>query len=206
MTPTFLLVRHGTTELNDPKNERLRGFSDVPLSKEGKDVIEGTRDYIRFAKFPIQRVITSPLQRAVMTASIIADNVAEVIPNNSLHPWDLGDLSGRLLKEILKDLDRLQEYPDLKAPHGESYRTFFDRWTSAVKRMQTYAEAHTDEILLGVVHSRNILALASIIGDHPIGDVPVKGGPRPGAVIRVSKPHGEWIMDVIHNPTTRNEE
>lgn len=206
MNPTFLLVRHGTTELNDPKNERLRGFSDVPLSHEGRGIIEVTKKFIRDTGYPVQRVVTSPLQRAVQTASILADGVAQVYPNKSLLPWNLGDLAGKLVKDIVPRLDHLQELPDLKVTNGESYRTFFNRWTAAVKRLQVYSQVHTDEVLVGVVHSRNVLALASIVGDHPIGDVPVKGGPRPGSVIRISKPDGEWIMDVIHDPETENEE
>ena len=196
MTPTVLLVRHAETALNDPENERIRGYSDVPIDHEG---IAKTEEIGKFLKdFPVIHILASPLQRAMMTASIIAKHTsATVAPNRGLLPWNLGDYTEQPIKEVASKMDYLQEYPDIKAPNGESYRQFYDRWTEALENMLSYAEKHQQEALVGVVHSRNLLALPSILGSKKIGDVPVKGGPAPASVTKVHK-NGSWKFEVIY--------
>lgn len=197
MNPTVFLIRHGKTELNDPANEKIRGYSDIPLSSEGKIEVEHTRKFLEDSKFPIKRILASPLQRGMLTAEIVANSHARVFPNQGLLPWNLGELTAKPISEAATRMDYLQEYPDLKAPKGESYRAFYDRWTLALHKMLAFAETEPDQILVGVVHSRNLLALPSILEDRPIGDVPVKGGPTPASVTQISKDADEWKIKVI---------
>jgi broad specificity phosphatase PhoE len=198
MNPTILLVRHGETPLNDPKNEAIRGYSDIPLSVEGKRGVEEAAEFLRAMDYPIQRVLSSPLQRAMMTAMVVADpRHAKVIPENSLLPWNLGDLSGKPIKDVAPLMDWLQDHPDIKAPRGESYCDFYYRWAAGLDRMLYYATVHEDEILVGVVHSRNLLALPSVLGDRNIGDVPVKGGPPPESITKLENIDGEWTMSLL---------
>lgn len=196
----LLLVRHGRTELNDPANEKIRGYSDVPISFDGKEGVEEAAKFIADMQLPIHRIITSPLQRCVMTSSILSEAVggAKLYPNQGLLPWNLGRLMGQPVKEVAPQMDKLQEFSDIKAPEGESYRDFYNRWSNALDLMMYYAQAHTDEVLVGVIHSRNMLALPSILGDRNIGDVPVKGGPGPESVVQVSDDdEGNWTYNVI---------
>lgn len=198
MTPTLILVRHAATSLNDPSTEAIRGHSDIPISNEGVEYLRQTAIFLRDQKFPIRTILSSPLQRAMMTADIIAQEVkAKIVPSRALTPWDLGNMTGKSLKEVAPKMDYYQEYPDLEVPNGESYRTFYNRWTDGLDRMLQFAEAHVDEVLVGVVHSRNLLSLPSILGRKPIGDVPVKGGPEPGSVTRITKEDGDWKPEVI---------
>lgn len=198
MTPTLFLIRHGKTPMNDPANEKIRGYSDVPLSHEGKQGIEATAKFLKDKGFPITHVMASPLQRAMMTAAIVADPRARVYPHSGLLPWNLGDYSEKRVKDVAPLMDHLQSIPDLKAPNGESYRTFYERWGDALDRMFDFVTKESDEVLVGVVHSRNLLALPSLLGDREIGDVPVKGGPHPGSVTQLTKGNeGTWEMKVI---------
>lgn len=197
MIPTVFLIRHGKTELNDPANEKIRGYSDIPISRDGKVEVENTRKFLEDGKFPVKRILTSPLQRAMMTAEITASSHARVYPNQGLLPWNLGRLTAQAVKVVAPTMDYLQEYPDLKAPEGESYRAFYDRWSSTLKKMLVFAEQEPDQIVVGVVHSRNLLALPSIIEGTPIGDVPVKGGPGPASVTQISKDGDEWKIKVL---------
>lgn len=201
--PQIYLVRHATTELNDPDNEKVRGYTDVPIDTRGVMAVEITAKFLRkqqaSEEAPNKRILTSPLQRAVMTSEIIASAIgSKIVPNRGLLPWDVGELSGEPIKTVAKDLNYYQEYPDIEVPKGESYRTFYDRWSDCLQRMLDFAERHPDEVVIGVVHSRNLLALPSILEGKSIGDVPVKGGPEPASVTRVYKPNGEWKMEVIH--------
>jgi broad specificity phosphatase PhoE len=197
--PEILLVRHGRTELNDPSNEKIRGYSDVPISYEGKRGTLEAAEFIAKQKFPIQRILSTPLQRGIMTASLIAEKInAKVIPNQGLLPWNLGHLTGKPVSEAAKVMDYLQEFFDIKAPEGESYRSFYTRWAETIDLMLFYAEQHPDETLVAVVHSRNLLALPSILGDRQIGDVPVKGGPGPESITRISHDdNGNWKFETI---------
>lgn len=200
MNPTVLLVRHAETELNDPKNEKIRGYSDIPISYKGKDGLRNTASFLKEQAFPIAFVLSSPLQRAMMSANEVAQPFgAKVIPNNSLLPWSLGKLTGEPVAMAAKEMNYYQEYPDIKVPEGESYRDFYNRWAVGLDKMLLYAEQHPEEVLVGVVHSRNLLALPSILGSRDIGDVPVKGGPPPESVTQISQDeNGNWHMKVIH--------
>lgn len=196
----FLLIRHGRTEMNDPQNEKIRGFSDIPLSFEGKEGVNQAGEFVRKQGYSIQRILSTPLQRGIQTASIVAEKLggAKIIPNQGLTPWNLGKLMGEPVKEVAHKMDYLQEFPDIKAPDGESYRQFYDRWTDALDLMMFYSIAHPDETLVGVVHSRNLLALPSILGSRSVGDVPVKGGPGPESVTRVySDDSGKWKYEML---------
>src|SRR5579863_9442045 len=117
MNPTILLVRHGETTLNDPKNEAIRGYSDVPISVEGTKGIKDASQFLADSKLKIVRVLSSPLQRTMMTAQIVAaPSHAKVVPSNGLLPWNLGKLTGQPIKEVAKIMDYYQEYPDMKVP------------------------------------------------------------------------------------------
>jgi len=194
--PTILLVRHGRTELNEPADERIRGHADVPISFEGKEGSKKTAKFLRDVGYPITRIISSPLQRAVMTAKLLSQD-AKVLPNNGLSPWDLGKLTGEPVKEISSQMDWYQHHPQVEVPGGESYQDFYDRWSLALEKMFAYAKANPLEVLVGVVHSRNLLALPSIIGSKGIGSVPVKGGPGPESVTKLTYQDDTWTTEVV---------
>ena len=196
--PQLLIVRHGPTTANDPSTEAIRGHSDIPLSNEGIEHIKQTAKFLKKSGFPIRRLLCSPLQRSMMTAQIVADELsAKIHPIFYLTPWSLGDLTGKSIKEVAPKMNEFQHHPDIKVPNGESYRDFYNRWTDGLERMLQFAEENLDQMLVGITHSRNVLALPSILGTRQIGDVPVKGGPAPGAVIRLHKIDDDWKYQVI---------
>ena len=194
--PTILLVRHGRTELNAPADERIRGHADVPISFEGKQNVLQTSKFLKTVGYPIKKILSSPLQRAIMTANLLVPD-AKVVPNQGLTPWDLGKLTGEPVKTIASDMNWYQHHPGVEVPGGESYQAFYDRWSYALEKMFAYARSNPLEALVGVVHSRNLLALPSIIGSKGIGSVPVKGGPGPESVTKLTLQDDTWVMDVV---------
>jgi broad specificity phosphatase PhoE len=165
MEPTILLVRHGNTTYD----KKVDAMLDPPLTYEGVEKLKRTSTFLTGYKFT--RIVASPLQRTMKTADIVGRGHVKIYPDPSAGPWHLGDIMGKLSDEVKPHIQHLENYPDIRAPHGESYRTFFNRWDALVHRMMTYAEANPSEALVCVTHSRNINALQTIIGGNPIGDM-----------------------------------
>ena len=139
--PTVLLVRHGRTAFNSAAEERIRGHSDIPISFEGKEGVEKTAKFLKDVGYPFKRILTSPMQRGIMTARLLSAD-AKIVPNNGLTPWDLGKLTGEPVNKIKADLDWYQHHPDVEVPNGESYRNFYDRWDRALEKMFAYARSN----------------------------------------------------------------
>lgn len=61
------VTRHGQTDWNE--QGRIQGKIDIPLNEQGRAQARKTRDLLAHTPFDV--IITSPLQRAVETATII---------------------------------------------------------------------------------------------------------------------------------------
>lgn len=93
----WFLVRHGETEWN--KIDRIQGFSDTHLNKNGRAQAKATAALLKDKH--IDLIISSDLARAKQTAEIIAEATgAEIILNKSLREMDYGLLEGMLIPEV----------------------------------------------------------------------------------------------------------
>lgn len=91
------ITRHGQTEWN--ALGKIQGREDIPLNAVGKMQAAITRDEL--SHIPLQRIISSPLQRAVETAVII--NEAHKLPiemDQRIIERGFGDLEGSDLQNI----------------------------------------------------------------------------------------------------------
>jgi len=161
-----LLVRHGNTTYDT----KVDALLDPPLDREGIERVERTIKFLDQSPYDFKRIISSPLQRALLLAQMVSRGRKQVTTNNAALPWNLGDLMGKEGALVGPKLEYLKNYPDIRAPHGESYRTFYNRWSEFLHRLMTYSEVK-GETLMVTTHSRNINALQSIIGGNPVGDV-----------------------------------
>ncbi len=97
---TLLLVRHGATPANTARPYTLQGLlPDPDLNDEGLRQAQATAGAL--ARWPLARVITSPLRRALQTAQVIAHHLClpiEVV--NTLVEVDVGLWSGLTWEEI----------------------------------------------------------------------------------------------------------
>lgn len=162
-----LLIRHSNTTYDN----KVDALLNPPLDEEGSERFARTIKFLREGDYPFSRIVSSPLQRALLAAERLADQRAKVTTHNEALPWNLGDLQGKPNAKVQPAIDFLLNYPDIKAPHGESYRTFLTRWSDFLFRLLMYAEAKPEEYLVVTTHSRNINALQEIIGGAPVGDV-----------------------------------
>jgi probable phosphoglycerate mutase len=154
---TILLIRHGETAWNAER--RLQGHLDIPLNAEGERqaALLGTA----LAGEAIDHVLSSDLGRARQTAEAIlrargATTAVQVDPQ--LRERCYGGFEGLLYSEIAA------RYPadfaawqarnvDATLPpgknHGESFRAFFDRVTTAIA---AHAARHPGQTLALVAH------------------------------------------------------
>jgi alpha-ribazole phosphatase len=99
-----MLIRHGQTKLH--RADRFWGNTDIELSDIGVRQAEQLRD--RLARTKIDTVYTSTLQRAGVTAGIIASrHKLSVTPSPDLCECSFGFAEGLTFKEIQ------HRYPDL---------------------------------------------------------------------------------------------
>lgn len=184
---TIYIVRHGKTKLNNQSDlsvDRERGWSNVPLTAEGRQ--EAQRAALKLKTKGIEAIVSSDLERAKQTAQIIG-KVLGIKPefSSKLRPWNLGDLTGKVMTEATPQIAAYAKKPDEVVPGGESFNTFCER------AFQGFAEcvgAHPDETLLVVCHHRveRLIEGWNELGqpaDHAIDlDVFMSDGEPPGGI------------------------
>ena len=94
LSARLILVRHGQSTYN--AQARLQGQADPPLSDAGRAEAELLRSAL--APFPEDRVVTSDLQRARETATLLGYPNARV--DARLREIDVGAWAGRALAEL----------------------------------------------------------------------------------------------------------
>ena len=148
----LLLLRHGETEWS--RSGRHTGRTDVDLTETGREQAKLTADPLGVLTLDNPLVVTSPRQRAMVTAELAGLHVDEVSP--LVAEWDYGDYEGLTTSEIR------QTVPDWLVwthgcPGGESPQQVSDRADRAI----AYALAHMesrDVLFVGHGHfSRAVL-------------------------------------------------
>jgi broad specificity phosphatase PhoE len=190
----LLIIRHGHTSLNMPgRDERLRGWLDIPLDGEGLEEAVATAEQVS-SSFSIDAIYCSDLRRARQTAEALRKKTkAPVIHTSDLRPWNLGAFCGQRVREIIPFLNLLNQHLDLVAPSGESFYQFYGRYSHRLNELLALAESSPNTIAV-VTHVRNLLSTAAVITGSDISKIPVKGGPHTGAFMVVEKEEGRWNL------------
>jgi broad specificity phosphatase PhoE len=124
------LVRHGSTTMNrgGAGKDLIRGWSDVPLSREGIEQAHRVADYLADCDFKV--IHTSDLRRTERTADIIQERTGgEVESLEELRSWNLGpEFEGKLTNAAIVDkIKHLVENDDDVPDGGESFKAFVQR-------------------------------------------------------------------------------
>lgn len=125
-----LLVRHGRTALN--AEGRLRGLADPELDETGIGEVQATAAAL--VPFGLARVLSSPLQRAMRTAQIIAD--ASGVPHEidmAFNDRDYGPWTGQVKTEVIAQWGSVSA-----APGVEEEQIILDR---ALRGLDALAES-----------------------------------------------------------------
>ncbi|HEX6119834.1 MAG TPA: histidine phosphatase family protein [Dongiaceae bacterium] len=175
-------LRHAPTAWN--RDQRLQGRTDVALDEEGIAVAARWSSDPAWADY---RVLSSPLQRARMTASILFPD-AEIGIDRRLIEMDFGAWEGKRLADLRAEpggdaAAREARGLDFKAPHGESPREVQARLRPLLARL---AELGRPTVM--VTHKAVIRALYALAsGWTMIGRAPVKLRPNCAQVFRLTE-------------------
>ena len=158
---TIYLIRHGETQAN--RDGLFRGRGEVPLSAAGLKQAGELRAL--FAAQPVQRLFSSPLQRALQTAAACFPG-RTVESHELVNNIDLGSWSGRRKKEIAGEEPELwrqwlEDPEHMTFPGGESLAALKGR-ARAFNRLM----AGLGEESIAVVSHRSVLKalLAEALG------------------------------------------
>ena len=169
---SILLIRHGATSLNsdDHTVDRIRGWTDHPLSEEG--IGEVIKMVHKIDGEPPDILLCSDLKRAKRTAEILADlfHIPLYDCGMDFRPWDVGMYVGANAKETVPKLARYAIRTPLKTvPGGEGFHRFRTRFLSGLlKALQRYQGT------IGIVtHHRNerLLKAWAKLGYPENGDI-----------------------------------
>jgi len=134
----LILVRHGETYWNDERRVQ-GGDSDIELNDTG---LEQARKLAAFLENePIAAILSSPLQRAIATAEVIASHhQLPVEIDQGLRELKVGELEGMSVSNLSTTFSQFlmqwwQEGGPMKLPNGESLVELQQRAWKAVERL-----------------------------------------------------------------------
>jgi broad specificity phosphatase PhoE len=171
----LILVRHGETYWN--KERRVQGGdSDIELNDTGS---EQARKVAAFLKNePIAAILSSPLQRAIATAEVIASHhQLPVEVDQGLRELKVGELEGMPVSNLTTTFSQflMQWWQDggaMKLPNGESLVELQQRAWKAVERLlerhKTSPEHSKDTTVIVVSHYFVTLAIILKALDLPL--------------------------------------
>jgi len=149
ISASFYFLRHGESENN--RQDRVNGWRDSPLTERGE--VQARAAGLILAQYPIQRIVTSDLQRAHRTAEIVAETHAgsmniEVYPGLRERHWGIYENQPRSLRPELDEVPEGGEGPD-------------DYYHRVVN---TLAQIHLHHDALIVAHAGTLRVLHRILG------------------------------------------
>ncbi len=167
---TLVLTRHGATDRSDPE-QYLGQHIEAHLTEQGRAAARALAE--RLAPVTFERVITSPLERAMETAHLIRPD-DRVEADRRLMEADYGHWEGRTVQEIEAswpaEREGYEQDPgENSAPGGESGKAVATRVGPLLDELVRWAsgvpEADLDHRVLLVGHSTlNRVLLAAALG------------------------------------------
>ena len=154
------VVRHGETEWS--RDRKHTSFTDVPLTDNG--VAAARELHERLAAERFDRVLTSPMTRARVTAELAGFGEAEAL--DDLREWEYGDYEGRTNDEIRRSVPgwTVWSHPTPGGEPPEDLATRLDRVVDTVRsrpgRVLVFGHGHALRALtarwlgLGVAEGR----------------------------------------------------
>ncbi len=135
------LIRHGETELN--RRKCYYGVTDPGLSPEGIRQARAFRDYFRGMSW--DRVVVSPLERALQTAGILTGDMEYRFEKEErLKEQNFGIFEGRTYEELSREYPEElaawnADFSHYRIPGGESFsdvRARVEEWTASLTQQE----------------------------------------------------------------------
>lgn len=151
-----IVQRHGDTDTNEANVFRSR--LDPSLNKKGLAQAEAAAKAIVDADYPVERVISSPMLRAVQTADAIADALnLSVEQDRGLISWNLGFLGGRDRDTYSDILNYYVDNPKKVIPDGESLDDLEQRI------YEFFNKELKNGLTVYVTHNSNVVCLDNMV-------------------------------------------
>jgi len=179
------LVRHGETIL--PKGICI-GQTDIPMAKKGAECItQKTLPQLLALHLESPLLISSPLQRTMATAKILADKLSATIqPEPALQEINMGKWDGLAFTYIKEHWakeyeERGSNFAYFKAPDGESFSDVQQRALKAVLTL-----CRRPEPVVVVTHAGVIRTLLCAANQTPLQKL-FTYAPKTGSITPISK-------------------
>ncbi|OXS75034.1 phosphoglycerate mutase [Lysinibacillus sp. KCTC 33748] len=194
---TFYLVRHGETMWN--KEQRLQGWLDSPLSKNGILHAEKLRDHLKNINFTA--AYSSSSGRAKETMQILlADRQLPIYDEDNLREIFLGDWQGKTVEDIVisfPDYELYTDYPgQFVATHTESFGTVTER---AIFTLKKIAEKYPENHVLIVSHAVTIKCIINAILGRSVDQLWAEPFINGTSVTIIEKVDQQWLVQEIGN-------
>lgn len=163
----ILLLRHGETDWN--VEERFQGSRDIPLNENGERQAREVASRVR--GWRPERVLSSPLRRALRTAVVVTGLPQEevrIVPQ--LREINFGVWEGRCVRDLKRDAlfsAWVREPFSVPPPEAESEAEILARARAVAELLRGCAE----ERILVVSHGGTLRALLSIVLEVPLKSV-----------------------------------
>ena len=158
----IFLLRHGETDWN--RAGRLQGHTDIPLNQNGRLQVKRAAKKLAGQYPDIDLIITSPLQRARVSAEIAAKQLAYEKADILVEPLLTERCFGQ--GEGLTATERSEKYPDDVYPGMESIEELIKRAGMAFQKITT--DFCGRENILLVAHGAILYAVLTAITNGKI--------------------------------------
>jgi probable phosphomutase (TIGR03848 family) len=146
--PTLLLIRHGENEYLK-KGILIGNMPGVHLNNRGREQAAALGESLK--GLPIKAIYSSPLERAIETATPPANHLGlEILVRPALMDTNVGEWAGRKLKDLrrLTAWKQVQERPSgFRFPGGDSFVELQERLVGTI---DSIAATHKKNDLLAV--------------------------------------------------------
>jgi broad specificity phosphatase PhoE len=176
------LIRHAPTRLNDPKNERSRGWGQFPPDPE--KLAELAPQIAEVLKGKVAKIVASDLPRAALTAKAVAKEIGVPFETTSrLRTWNTGDMTGKSEKEVEPLKKKYINNPDQKPAGGEPFGDFSERWHTELRREMRNNEQNPDKQHALIVHGNMEMSAKPLLEGTAVTDDHYESMNPPGTVL-----------------------
>jgi len=156
---TFLCLRHGTTDWN--RQGLFQGRTDIPLNDDG--IVQAHAAAVRLRNVPFDRVVASPLIRALKTAEIISSAKDKPLGvDDGIIECDFGSLEGKSIREAMAQhgITAWQDLVSILPADGEAWAAVSARALGCVNK---WIDGHPQTEILFVCHDAVMQAMAEAL-------------------------------------------
>jgi broad specificity phosphatase PhoE len=182
----FLCLRHGATDWN--RQGLFQGRTDIPLNDDG--IAQAHAAAMRLHNVPFDRVVASPLIRALKTAEIISSAKDKPLAvDNGIIECDFGSLEGLSVAETMKarNLKTVEELVSILPPDGEPWPSISVR---ALHCVGAWLDRHPQAMFLFVCHDAVMQAMSEALCGRWLNN-------RHGTPFRFERTGDTWRVDEV---------